>query len=540
MIPPEVERRMKSRAEEKLFNRLRSLEVNGLDIALHSVNLAEHEFKVLGEIDFLLLGRAGLFALEVKGGRVSCHEGIWTFTDRYDVARRKRESPFEQARTALFSLRDRLKELVGPALVDRAPFGYAVVFPDQHFDKKSVEWADEMVLDVAGLDVHGGLGRFLRRLPQYWGAKERHSAALTDEEIGSLLSGLRPEFDIVPTLRHRTDEVERDVARLTARQYHLLDFVEDNPRLVCQGGAGTGKTLLAAEVARREAFAGRSVLVTCVSSTLSALLTEQLDDPLISVAPFAAFKHVAPPVVDTLVVDEAQDLVNPEDLDVLDGLIRGGLALGRWRLFCDTNNQIGLVGRFEHASLDRLRDLGGVLFNLRDNCRNTRNIMERTTELTGADVGVTSAGYGPEVQIAWWTDAEDAAQLLAGHLDRLAAEGIDPSEITLLSPKPLHNSSVAKLPIAWRTKLAPLAPGGTVLISPGHVVFATVSDFKGLENRFVALTDVDDLSSPSGRTTLYTGMTRARAGLWIGVEASQRALVPLGRRSASGTETVNA
>ncbi|HHV00457.1 MAG TPA: hypothetical protein GXX76_11475 [Bacteroidales bacterium] len=37
-----------------------------------------------GEIDFLVLApKLGVFALEVKGGRVRREDGVWYFTNRY-------------------------------------------------------------------------------------------------------------------------------------------------------------------------------------------------------------------------------------------------------------------------------------------------------------------------------------------------------------------------------------------------------------------------------------------------------------------------
>jgi hypothetical protein len=53
------------------------------------------------------------------------------------------------------------------------------------------------------------------------------------------------------------------------------------------------------------------------------------------------------------------------------------------------------------------------------------------------------------------------------------------------------------------------------------ISFATVTNFKGLENRFIALTDIDDLDgSEYAKAVVYVGMSRARAGLWVGLNAN--------------------
>ena len=57
-----------------------------------------------------------------------------------------------------------------------------------------------------------------------------------------------------------------------------------------------------------------------------------------------------------------------------------------------------------------------------------------------------------------------------------------------------------------------------------EMTFASVPDFKGLENQFIALVDIDSLSAtPRDRSLLYIAMTRARAGLWIALPERLRA-----------------
>ena len=111
MIPDQVSESTKSPAERQLFARLRRVEDSNWYWGLHSFNLPEHVWKRMSEIDFVLAGPRGIYALEVKGGHVACRNGVWTFTDRYGVARRKRESPFAQARSAMFTL-EKLRVIV--------------------------------------------------------------------------------------------------------------------------------------------------------------------------------------------------------------------------------------------------------------------------------------------------------------------------------------------------------------------------------------------------------------------------------------------
>ena len=75
LITPPVVHNFKSNAERKIFKMLEQLDLGKHAFALHSLNLTEHEYKRWAEIDFIIAWEEGVFALEIKGGRVSCHDG---------------------------------------------------------------------------------------------------------------------------------------------------------------------------------------------------------------------------------------------------------------------------------------------------------------------------------------------------------------------------------------------------------------------------------------------------------------------------------
>lgn len=56
---------------------------------LHSLGLPRHRSKIYGEIDFVVVCERGVACLEIKGGRVECRDGQWTFIDRYGTERQK-------------------------------------------------------------------------------------------------------------------------------------------------------------------------------------------------------------------------------------------------------------------------------------------------------------------------------------------------------------------------------------------------------------------------------------------------------------------
>jgi len=133
-----------SRAELRVFDLLRA-SFSGANqggwFAMHSLNLPQHEYKRFGEVDFVVCGPDGLFVLEVKGGGVSCHDGVWTTQSRFGHVECLRESPFKQAESALHGLRRRLPDSSANSFV----VGYGVIMPDIQSLPTSAEW-DRTVL----------------------------------------------------------------------------------------------------------------------------------------------------------------------------------------------------------------------------------------------------------------------------------------------------------------------------------------------------------------------------------------------------------
>jgi hypothetical protein len=515
MTPSALAADAPSAAEHRVFELMRRTCVRGDDRAtcFHSVNISRHDYKMVGELDFVVLSRRGILVLEVKGGRVDCHDGIWTFTDRFGVEHRRSESPFQQARSGMFSLKRRLERQLGAETVRSLTWGYAVVFPDVDFDVCSVEWDDPMVLDAATLRGRQDLTEPLESAYAYWQAKRSRHELIPPTCLEAIRSFLRPSFERIPSLRHRADQLDVAMEHLTEEQYRKLDIIDCNPRILCAGGAGTGKTFIGVELARREAAAGAKCLFVTSTPLLEAFTRTRLNASAIAVAtprdlPLGPF--------DVVVVDEGQDLLNLEDLSALDQVLKGGLERGRWRIFYDVNRQSGLVGRFDEEALELLRGCGGVNVRLTKNCRNTHEIVLQTKLLTSADLGTASAGHGPPVEFAFYSSRKEQVELIDAHLHSLQTDDVPPGDITILSPQPYEDSAASGCRAARRHRLARFDQAIAGQWPVNTTTFAGIAEFKGLENRFVLLVDVEQLNEGSGDVnTMYVAMSRARTGLWM-------------------------
>jgi hypothetical protein len=516
MIPRELPSDLNTTAELRVHTALAESDLSG--VALHSLLLPEHDYKLTAEVDFLLVLEDAIIVVEVKGAGVSCREGLWTYSDRAGHLRTSREGPFQQANSAMYALRRSLEQRLPPRDLRDVPFGYLVITPDVDLPV-SVEWADDTYIGRGPFHRSTGLQDSVRRAAQYWSARH-HGARPVGRELRQQIVGvLRPEFDRSPGLHVRASLLDRSFDRLTAEQFDRLDLITDNPRVLCFGGAGTGKTFLAADIARRRRRTGAKVLVTCRSPVLAAFLRGRLHATGVRVAAFDDLdRHRA--AVDYLVVDEAQDLMSFDRLDVLDRALTGGLEHGDWVMFLDPNGQAHVYDGYEADALQMLRDSGAVPATLRTNCRNTREIAFQTRALTGADNGVAAAGSGPEVQFVTCDDRDQETGRLAAHLRDLRDQGVPACEVTLLSLRGDWATSSAR-------GLREVRRGDVRILSadwagswPGDgMTWTSAVEVKGLENRFICVIDVDGLDSDR-LDRLYVALSRARAGLWVALDRS--------------------
>lgn len=559
MIPPTVAAHTRSGAERRLFDRIQN-ELGDEWIVLHSLGLTIHDRKPWAEIDFVLIGPPGVFCLEVKGGLVTREAGTWyTTPQRGDGAGRRNplnESPFEQAGSAAAKLYSWLEPRV-PEL-GKSVTGYAVATPD-------VEWT------VHGPDIDRALvydhrdslepfSAFMDRVASRWNERVGRGWHRDLELLGrhakkKVVDAIRADFALVPSLRAEAESSAEELLRLTDEQAALFARLSTNPRVVARGGAGTGKTLLAAAEARRLAGQGKRVLLTCFSKNLAMYIAETLDEVEgVTVQPFhsllqdvvvaagsesripdvgdadrfelflpelalEAILEDPPPVeFDAVVVDEGQDLLLEQYVDVIDALLAEGLDHGVWRWFLDPNQNV-FTG-VAHQGMARLLATDPVDWPLTVNCRNTSPIATQVALLTDMDPVETLTVDGPPVEYLWWENATDERRQVITRIGALLHEGFASDQIILLSPHRLQNSCMAEGGEVGKGPLTDISRGGWNDRTDG-VRFSTVASFKGLESDVVVLIDLDDLSEDV-HPLLYVGASRARVLLVVAVAESQR------------------
>ena len=78
-----------------------------------------------------------------------------------------------------------------------------------------------------------------------------------------------PEFNLYPTLQDTINREEQIFVSLTKEQHEAIDQLEGQRKVLISGRAGTGKTILALEFARRKLEENQDVLYLCYNRPLT-------------------------------------------------------------------------------------------------------------------------------------------------------------------------------------------------------------------------------------------------------------------------------
>jgi len=516
MIPSRHLAEIESSAEKKIFSVLEKINMPGW-VCLHSVFLAEHDYQKSGEIDFLLLGPQGLLVLEIKGGRVRVDEKhIWIHTNRFGHETRRGKSPFKQAH-------DNMHSLINDLVVNKKEWrnlrvGYAVAFPDIVFDLESTEWTSEQILDVKDMSTQQSFEDGILKLLTYWGNKQ-FAPDLELDDVDQIVEFLRPRFDRVISLRTQIDQIKDQTHDLTHEQYRVLDMLQMNQRMICQGGAGTGKSFLALEFARRRSGAGKRTLLTAHSQILVGFLKRQLAVDGLTIS--TVDEVIDGEKFDVVIVDEGQDLMNQQAMSKIDKILSRGIESGEWAIFLDINSQADVISPVDKQVLERLKK-NSVYAKLDRNCRNTMPIITQIQAVTGADLEDPKIALGPlvEYEDVGQGRENEVASLVAWLRKVVRSERVKPGEITVVA---------ADNDLSWMEFLTPAFRSQIEVVDSesirkwpfDQISAATSISFKGLENDAIAIVGLGGLVADSvSRNQMYVAMSRARALLWVAIPSS--------------------
>lgn len=516
--------------EEQIFEILRDGLPNSYYV-FHSLTIVfydERNRRVQREGDFIIFHpEKGILCIEAKAGQVKTVNREWCYANGDEM---HRGGPFRQADTFL---RDLVKYVIRKKpfgdVMDRCKYLSAVWFPSitRSYLKTQELPANADPNLIICRDDAPHIEQTIERIFQTnVGAVQ---TALTPIDVKNLLyHTFAPEFGLVAIPVMERENAVMTFSRLLDEQNALLDYLEEQDRAAINGMAGTGKTLMAIEKAKRHAARGERVLFLCYNTLLMEHLRTAYPIPGVDYYTVDGYAvSVCGDVPDRMkeLADYLSECDKQNSFPYRHIIIDEGQDFGR-----ESTEQCGIIDLLELLVLDK-DDLPGTFYIFYDknqlvqcdaipaaiteadcrltlyrNCRNTMHIAQTAASILHSKKPLRLkenpvTGEQPELYAA--SDPEALRRAVDDCLRRdLAA---DYTNIVILTCASEKTSMFAKF-----------APDGSYDYEGRRFRFTTCPKFKGLEADAVILIDADAPSfAPDGSQLAYVGASRARYRLSV-------------------------
>lgn len=509
--------------------------------------LSPRKYVQWGEADFTVYHpEKGIIVFEVKDGLISySRERGWTQTNRKTGATSSID-PMAQAEKSKYYFRD---QIFKPAFDGMIPFTFcsAVWFTSGdrnlvtgnlplNYKEETTLWAN----DLASVEqVQNAINRVFKYHDAY-------CANPSQELTSKTLDLLAPEFGLVKSIHSRAIANETLFHLMTREQNRLLEYLDEQQTAAIHGAAGTGKTIMAIEKAKRLETDG-PVLLLCFNRFLMEHIREELSDnhPNISVFTIDGlytklsgglphfdsaddrndailevlmdwkslrwnYKHI--------IVDEGQDFF-ADHLQLL-----GEIAEekdGCFYVFYDKNQFI------QGQEYPEWLDHAECRLVLSHNCRNTHEIaLTSTRPIALPEKRIRMNPFmeraeQPKPKLFFVSDNEVLQEYVLKLIRKYSDAKYKKSDIVLLSMKAEGCSALER-----ENMISELAAICSDKRQTNKVLFTTVRKFKGLEADVVICIDVDEdtFTNETNRSLFYVGTSRAKTWLDIVTTTSQEAL----------------
>jgi len=562
MIPPYA-RDGANASERRIFDAFDGIRGHDDWIVIHGLGVGRHRTAYQGEADFVVLvpGR-GILVIEAKAPNyVEYTAGDW-YLDRVPSAHK---DPLKQLDGVRRSIRGHLKNL--DLLRGDEPIARLVWFTslgryqfenktpgDLQFFEWELGWREDLAEPVQLVE------KVLDEYNAWYATVDEVSNdpdAFTSAHAETIATALIGDFSAKQTEAERRAERRETENRLLASQKVVLELTETNDHVYFDGPAGTGKSYLIVQSAKRFDRERRKTLVVCWNILMAEELQRFVGSlPHVEVADLNALMlslaglPTNPEGADhdwytrelperalaalrekpylggyeAICVDEFQDVAgNPLLLDLLFALAGTGKPEGtKIVLAGDSRQQIMRASgeRVDAYTIARERIIDLVHVRVRRNCRSVRQLTSAAEQVLGQQIGYTQHRVAQSVQGGLDVVAVggNETSALARALRELLKHH-DPEDIVVLSPfaekKSLVGRSLARTEKStderWLRKQ--LVRDG----SPGRIRWRSIFKFKGLDADAVVLTDVgedarDFVTSQDldWKDLLYVGLTRAK------------------------------
>lgn len=512
--------------EEKTYNYLKEINLssNKNEFAIHSQDIAGDRKRLFYEIDFLIFTTKGILVIEVKGSPVSKQNGFYKTGNLSPT----RQSPLRQVsinKRKFFDefLKLNIKEIPESFLIpivvlcENENKGY----PDPHeilgLKKNYTAFKED-------IESHSTFKVFLNKAIDHFNTdylqskKKMKDIFISDKSLIESKKRLRKEVDFGISA---TESHGKVLHKLTEEQYKYADASMGFHRVIFEGGAGTGKTFLAVYVAK--CWSNQNYKIAFITSSkyskkilLELLTINYLDNiEIIFSEDLLSNKNFLNKSFDRLIVDEGQQMCNSNYLDIIDKILKGGLAKGIWRWFGDPQFQIIDESLFKEDMYQLLKEYtgNGAITLLQENVRNTDKICNYINLLKlkcGNKSSAISRGFGPEIEFLEPKILMQTVKQVLTKYEQFNSE----LKVSFLFSFEDDKKNIERLCKTLNVPINYIENDFTK-----NYLITSIEDYRGLEAELIIIFGLDKIREESlFIKLLYQSFTRSRAYVYLQVE----------------------
>lgn len=535
-------------AEWLVYQAMQKLSETDFDVFWHrTFSVVEGRRNIEFEIDFIVADLRnnsfnGLVCIEVKGGQLLQKNNETWLQNGNPI-----DSPVKQVTSAMHNLVD-----LYPSVANEVPFGWMVCFPHTVTGNSTTFPTNIDEAQLIDKDKLQNLPRILSDFFDQFGKRFSNHKGMSIVDYCHFIEHWIKEYGFVLPLSARIAEDESLFIKLTQDQMGVIKAAGENDRLRIKGVAGSGKTVIARELAVENIKSGKKVLFLCYNRTLASNIdtslkslgkrNKQIDGKNFNVKTYHSFAATLinkvdpgwwgetqyeegffdvlvplkvleakelmdkPELYDVIIIDEGQDFMEDWYESVLCFLKDNGKIFVFMDDFQNINQTCAMIPELQTF----------IKLSLDENCRNTKAINEKMNEIINLeDFSIRSKAGVPDgepVKIIQYINDTDQQTKVLQEIRRLVEEEeVRPDKILILLNTDKENSCLARTNNIGSLGLIPLNSSGTT--NQYSISYTHIKTFKGLEADIVFIVDTDKVNYDS--FLFYTQVSRARHLLYI-------------------------